>query len=311
MSEIILHHYPQSPVAEKVRVVLGMKKLSWRSVEIPRLPPKPDLIPLTGGYRRTPVLQIGADIYCDSQCIIRELERRFPQPNLCPGNTEGLCWALSRWAGELLFFDIVTVALGTPKELDQTFAADRLRLYFGAEATREDLIRNVPTALAQIRTQFGWLDNTLSAEGNFLFGDLPSLADASIYFLVWFLRGRYSESNEFLQQFVNLVDWEDRIKDLGHGEYSPMSPEDALDIAKGAKSEVVPGRLRDNDFGLSLDSTVRIAPAEDSGDPFVEGTLVSLDANTISIRREEERVGQVVVHFPRVGSKIQLIDSIQ
>jgi Glutathione S-transferase, N-terminal domain len=40
--------------------------------------PKPDLTALTGGYRKTPVLQIGADIYCDSQLIMRELERRYP-----------------------------------------------------------------------------------------------------------------------------------------------------------------------------------------------------------------------------------------
>lgn len=72
-SEIIFHAYPQSPVAEKVRVAFGIKGLAWRSVEIPRLPPKPMLTALTGGYRRTPVMQIGADIYCDSQCIIREL----------------------------------------------------------------------------------------------------------------------------------------------------------------------------------------------------------------------------------------------
>ena len=97
MSEIILHHYPPSPFSEKVRVALGMKKLAWRSVEIPRVPPKPELMPLTGGYRRTPVMQIGADIYCDSQCILRELQRRFPQPTFYPGGADGLPWAVNRW----------------------------------------------------------------------------------------------------------------------------------------------------------------------------------------------------------------------
>ncbi|MCK4940436.1 MAG: glutathione S-transferase N-terminal domain-containing protein, partial [Rhodospirillaceae bacterium] len=57
--QVILHHYPQSPVSEKIRVVLGMKDLTWKSVLIPRLPPKPNLMPLTGGYRLTPVMQIG------------------------------------------------------------------------------------------------------------------------------------------------------------------------------------------------------------------------------------------------------------
>ena len=39
------------------------------------MPPKDDLVALTGGYRGTPVLQIGADVYVDSQRIARELER--------------------------------------------------------------------------------------------------------------------------------------------------------------------------------------------------------------------------------------------
>ena len=97
MTQLLFHHYPQSPVAEKVRVILGIKGLDWHSVEIPRLPPKPDLMPLTGGYRRTPVMQIGADIYCDSQCIIQELESRFPNPSIYNDGNGGLEWGLSRW----------------------------------------------------------------------------------------------------------------------------------------------------------------------------------------------------------------------
>ncbi|MEE9266998.1 MAG: glutathione S-transferase N-terminal domain-containing protein, partial [Gammaproteobacteria bacterium] len=132
MTDIILHHYPQSPVAEKVRVVLGMKNVSWHSVQIPRLPPKPDLMPLTGGYRRTPVLQVGADIYCDSQCIIRELERRCPQPTLFPNNAAGLPWAVSRWTDGPLFTSIIGAVMGAQAdELPEEFASDRGRLYFG------------------------------------------------------------------------------------------------------------------------------------------------------------------------------------
>jgi glutathione S-transferase len=79
MSDMILHHYPASPFSEKVRVAFGIKGLAWKSVIIPRILPKPDLMPLTGGYRKTPVLQIGADIYCDTQLILREIERRAPR----------------------------------------------------------------------------------------------------------------------------------------------------------------------------------------------------------------------------------------
>src|ERR1051326_3820360 len=81
MTDVILHHYDISPYSEKVRLGLGLKGLAWASVEMPVIMPKPDLTALTGGYRKAPVLQIGADIYCDSQLIMRELERRHPSPS--------------------------------------------------------------------------------------------------------------------------------------------------------------------------------------------------------------------------------------
>ena len=74
MTDIILHHYLMSTFSEKVRLALGLKGLSYREVITPPVMPKPDLLPLTGGYRRAPVLQVGADVYCDTQLILRTLE---------------------------------------------------------------------------------------------------------------------------------------------------------------------------------------------------------------------------------------------
>ena len=134
MSEVIFHHYPPSPFSEKVRIGFGIKKLSWRSVEIPRVPPKPELMPLTGGYRRTPVMQMGADIYCDTQCILRELQRRFPEPTFYPGGADGLPWAINRWT-DVVFDAAAGVILGAAADqLPEAFAKDRGRLYFGPAA---------------------------------------------------------------------------------------------------------------------------------------------------------------------------------
>ena len=82
MTEPVLHHYPFSPYAEKIRAMLGYKGIAWKSVQIPPVMPKPDVIALTGGYRKTPILQIGADIYCDTALIARVLERLAPSPSL-------------------------------------------------------------------------------------------------------------------------------------------------------------------------------------------------------------------------------------
>ena len=63
----------------------AIKRARWRWVETPMMLPKEDLVALTGGYRGTPVLQIGADVYIDSQRIARELESRFPAADAFPG----------------------------------------------------------------------------------------------------------------------------------------------------------------------------------------------------------------------------------
>src|SRR3954468_23611809 len=104
MPDIILHHYPTSPFAEKARLMLGFKKLAWKSVLIPAVMPKPDLTALTGGYRRTPVLQIGADIYCDTGLIADVLENIAPSPSLYPAATSGLAHTLAQWADTNLFW---------------------------------------------------------------------------------------------------------------------------------------------------------------------------------------------------------------
>jgi glutathione S-transferase len=98
MSDLILHHYDFSNFAEKVRLALGFKGLAWQSVIIPPIAPKPDLVPLTGGYRRTPVLQAGADLYCDTRLIVRELERRAPAPTLYPPAQSAMADAIAYWA---------------------------------------------------------------------------------------------------------------------------------------------------------------------------------------------------------------------
>jgi len=51
MSQVILHHDPLSPYSEKIRLSLGLKSVSWNSVDIPVWTPRSKLTPMTGGYR--------------------------------------------------------------------------------------------------------------------------------------------------------------------------------------------------------------------------------------------------------------------
>ena len=103
MSNIILHHYPLSPFAEKVRLIFGFKKMQWQSVIIPMYMPKPDVIALTGGHRRTPFMQVGADIYCDTSLICNMLEQHQPSPSLFGPHAKGLVNSLAQWADNIVF----------------------------------------------------------------------------------------------------------------------------------------------------------------------------------------------------------------
>ncbi len=302
---IILHDYPQSPVSEKVRVVFGVKGLNWKSVEIPRLPPKPNLMPLTGGYRLTPVMQIGADIFCDTKCIIHELDRRFPDPPLIPRGSTSLLWGLMQWTDGPLLQDILSISLvEMSNSISQEFLNDRGPLYFGSGFSLDELKEKYSDCLANVRTQFGWVNDGLKSS-NFFLGGEPCLADALIYYLVWFLRDRMKEGDLFLQQFPYLVAWEKLVKALGHGSSESLSDTKALEIARISEVKTPEETDMSSPLGLLVGDSVVIEP--DSGGQQVEGVLHRLSSDSISILRQDQKVGQVCVHFPILGYSVKVL----
>jgi len=308
-TEIILHNYPQSPVAEKVRIAFGIKAVSWRCVEIPRLSPKPMLTKLTGGYRRTPVMQIGADIYCDTQCILRELERRTPSPTFFPTPDAGLMWCLSRWTDGAAFDLAVKLVLGAAGDgLPQEFAKDRGRLYFGQDWA--DGLKAAHAALphlaSQMRAPLQWANTQLADGRKFLLGPDPAAIDAQLYHLVWFLRGRWDLGPVFLSEFTHLVRWEESVSDIGHGSMTQMSPEDA--IVRAQQSEPTTGAATDplDPQGLKPGMLVSIAPDLDGGEQPVEGVVVAVSSDTIAVQRQEPDIATLCVHFPRAGYRVDI-----
>jgi len=311
VTEIILHNYPQSPVAEKARIAFGIKGLSWHSVEIPRLAPKPNLTKLTGGYRRTPVMQIGADIYCDSHCILGELERRFPDPTFFPTPDPGLAWLLSRWTDGQMFDQAVKIVLGSAGDaLPKDFAQDRGRLYLGQDwaAGLKAAGEALPHLASQLRGPLGWVNAQLSDGRAFLVGDAPGAIDAQIYHVVWFLRGRWAQGPAFLSEFPDLERWEANVAQLGHGTVHEMSPAQAIEIA--ANSDHITEEATDpfDPQGLTPGMPVRISPDLDGGEQPVEGIIQAVSADRISVTREDPEIGILCVHFPRIGYRVDPID---
>jgi glutathione S-transferase len=304
MQQIILHHYPMSPFAEKVRLILGFKGQHWSSVHIPTIMPKPDLTALTGGYRKTPVLQIGADIYCDTALIADVIETRASRPTLYPLGAAGASRILAQWADSTLFWTAVPFAMqpaglahifeGTPPEAVKAFGEDRALF-------RANIPRLRPAdADAAFSLYLERLQETLGKQ-DFFFGTAPSIADFSIYHCLWFvLRG--GPVATVLESFPALQSWRARVAAFGHGTHDKMDSGAAIAIARDAMPEKSPGNL--DSHGLAIGDRV-VAAATDTGVDPIEGRLYGATKTAFSIAREDQRAGSVVVHFPRLGFELR------
>lgn len=305
MTDIIFHHYPQSPFGRKVRCILGAKQLEWKSVIIPRIMPKPDVVALTGGYRRTPILQIGADIICDTALISRKLNILAPAPDLYPDHAVASANAMAAWADSTLFqcavplvfmLDVLKKGFAGREEEMKALIEDRAAMRKGAPSA--------PVPLVEARNTFvlflSQLERQLANGQDFLFGDSPVIADFSVYHPLWFVATK-PVVGELLQPFHAVRRWMDRIDAFGEGSSSEISSVEALAIAretdiKREKSgslhpEFLPG------------SAVVVQPTDYGIDP-VSGTLLYCDAHEVVLTRRDERAGEVAVHFPRANYAI-------
>jgi len=306
MTDIILHHYPTSPFAEKVRRVLAWKNLPWKSVIIPVIMPKPDLLPLTGGYRRTPVLQIGADIYCDTALICAVLERIAPSPSLYPAPVAGQARLLAQWADSTLFWTVIPYVFQpagvqsmfghmTPEQM-QAFSADRA-------AMRANAPRMHPADAAAALPQYlRWLDDMLAGGQPWLLGEQGSIADFSVYHCLWFLRNARAVAG-ILDQFPRLLNWMSAIDALPLAVPEKLGAEDALQVARAATPATPDGGFIDS-HGIAPGTLVTVTPADYAQDP-VAGELVAASDSEYAVRRADERAGEVVVHFPRIGYQLR------
>ncbi len=298
MGEIILHHYPESPFSEKVRLALGLKGLAWRSVHIPNMMPKPDLMPLTGGYRRTPVMQVGADIYCDTQCIVRALERMHPEPTLYPGGSDGIAHALLFFTDRPLFMAAVQVIFGATADfVPQEFYEDRSKL-MGGTFDAATLKAAAPLGRDQLESHLDLLERILADGRSYLLGEAPGLADFNAYHVVWFLKN-IPPVAEVLEPHGRLRAWMDRIASIGHGTPEPTDAKEALEIAAAAEP-MLDGEVFEDPSGRRAGDRVQVMPEDYGRDPVV-GEIVALTPHEIAIRREVERLGTLVLHFPRAG----------
>lgn len=304
MSDIVLHHYNESPYAEKIRVLLGHKGLGWRSVIVPRIAPKPDLVALTGGYRKVPVLQVGADLYCDTRLIAWELERLAPKPSIKPAN--GWNDIVEHWVDLNLFGKAVAYTFGKNVDhLPDVFLADRAALR-GAPLDRAALKRAVPLAEQELGTHVAWVENGLLS-APFVNGSAPGSADFTLYSTLWFARnGRFDFS-----PYPATAAWLARMQAFGHGSPTEMTADEAIALAASAQPAALDhDSVSPDASGLALGQQVSVAPELLGHGTAVQGKLVGINAQRLALALNNERAGDVHVHFPRVGYRIRLVNAL-
>lgn len=299
----ILHHYEPSPFSEKVRKVLAYKQLAWQSVQIPPVMPKPDLLPLTGGYRKTPVMQLGRDIYCDSKLICRVIDRLQPEPPLIPPGAEAITPMVERWVDQTFFFDAVALffqpqglaAFGTalPAGMMETFLKDRSAMFAQGGTLPPP---SIDTARAELPAIFASIEAQLASRP-YLGGEAPTQIDFAVYHPVWFVHRNRGIASE-LDAYPRLRAWAERILALGEGRRSEIDGAAAIEVCRGASASQPP--LPGAPLALPQarpGDRVRIAAVDYAPDP-VEGRLLIANAQELAVEREDARAGTVIVHFP-------------
>lgn len=305
MNPFILHHYANSPFSEKVRLILGAKGMAWHSVHIPSVMPKPDVLALTGGYRRTPFMQRGADVWCDTALIARVLDRAQPQPPLYPAGASGIAQTLAQWADFTLFWTVIPYTLqpqglthvmaGVPPEGLKAFAADRAPFTAG-------MTRQTPAdATVALKAYLGRLEDQLADGRAFLCGAQPSIADFSVAHCLWFIH-LAPPMLGILQPCERLRAWYERVIAFGHGTPTTMKSADAIALAAATTSHE-PTRVEPG-LGFEAGESVTVTPTDYGRDPVV-GALVGLSDDEVVIERRDERAGTLHVHFPRLGFQIR------
>jgi glutathione S-transferase len=311
MAEIILHHYPASPFAEKIRLMLGYKQLPWKSVIIPSVMPKPDVVALTGGYRKTPVLQIGADIYCDTALIADVLEHVRAEPTLYPAHSKGMARTLAHWADTTLFWTAMAYNLQPkgfadmfgrmPAEVAKAFAEDRKAMSLGMMRLRPG------DAAAAYRSYLRRVSDMLDdhcLQHRFLLGDVPCVTDFAMFHPLWFTRVNTPALADIFDATPAVLGWMDRMTAIGQGAMEKFTAAEAMAVAAAATPAALPDELFLDEHGLALGSQVTVN-SESFGPEATAGELIAATRMHYTLRRTDERAGTVHVHFPRIGYQLK------
>jgi glutathione S-transferase len=305
---MILHNYALSPFSEKIRAMLGYAELPWQSAISPAMPPRPIVDPLAGGYRKIPVGQIGADIFCDTRIISSEISTLSNKPKLAIENCSEEIQAFVKHVDNELFMAVV--ANSTPRRALMLlltnftpwsalrFIKDRADM--GSKSKLKPIRKK--QAESMIAAHLSEMESRLEKE-QFLFGDAPTIGDFSAYHLLWFREKTSSVS--FRKANPAVCRWLQDLKSFGHGKSQRITKSAVFQIAQTSQPRPIPEHLLNSEL---IGQTVSVGP-NDYGLTASSGAVVGADELRLVIARETDKFGTIHVHFPRAGFDITIADN--
>ena len=295
---LILHQYDISPFSQKAQKMMGLKGLSWQSVEMPMIAPKPDVEALTGGYRGTPVLQIGRDVFIDNWMIARaldEFDSNGPAINAQGGLREA---ALYAW-GERLFTPLLHAALAAyQSEWDADFLADRKQVFPDVDfdtLAADDLDRR-----SQVRSYLGTVESQLGLGQDFLGGAQPDGWDIHVWGMVWMIHSALPALMPIVGTLPRLTDWYERMSALGTGDREDVEIDVAWQALKDGPARSLPKTSAQEPLAQWVGEAVDIsAGSADRGS--ASGRLLAVDQEQVVLGVEPISGESAQVWFPRFG----------
>ena len=303
---LILHQYDVSPFSQKAQKMMGLRGLSWQSVEMPMIAPKPDVEALTGGYRGTPVLQIGRDVFIDNWMIARaldEFDAAGPVINAQGGLREA---ALYAW-GERLFTPLLHAALAAyQSEWDADFLADRKRVFPDVDFATLDV--SDPDRRSQVRSYLGTVEAQLDMGQDFLGGAQADSFDIHVWGMVWMIHSALPALMPIVETFPRLAEWYERVLALGTGDREDVGIDVAWQALRTGPARPLPDTLEQEPLAPWVGEVVNISTGSaDRGS--ASGRLLAVDHEQVVLGVEPISGEAAQVWFPRFGYNTRCVSA--
>ncbi|KAF7290064.1 Glutathione S-transferase [Mycena chlorophos] len=330
----ILYRFDGSPFSTKVSHLLLLKNIPHKWVNVSRVMPRPEIGEMLGiGHRRSPILAIGRDVYCDTFLISNVLERRFADtttyPTIFPPkkNSNGatsisdatiMKLFAKHWAEDMLFFSVIIMGLTQFENLPAPFLRDRETLIGRVDV--EKAIAERPAATSNLVAHLASLEDILVDGREWIFDTVgPSYADVSVVMTCRRAHLTLGPDKTVFnaETFPRITEWMARcdahFEALEKG-YTPevITGDEAAACADAAENayediETLVGFDKADGERLGVSVGDRVSATCPGSNP-TEGVLVALSREEVVLETKGTK-GTFRCHFPRIDLTIRRVVS--